>query len=297
MIDFLNKPYPHDSFSLKDIRANLWIGLFISIFLIVFQPFGANEWQTNHKILKLLGFGFVSFLFPSIIQLLLSLLFSNNAWMDNWKIWKEILAILIVLVFIAFGNMFLAYLYGLTYFYLNQFIPVLTITCLIGAFPVTASVAFKYQRFLSLNKKTANEIDQEIEKRKTRESTGEPAAVKTAGPIIFIAENNKDTFELFPHQLLYIESADNYSTIFFMDHHKKKKELIRSSLKRLESQITEASILRCHRSYIVNIASVAHIEGNAQGYRISFKDTEETIPVSRNYGKAILERLRSLSGN
>lgn len=294
MIDFLNKPYPHDSFSLKDIRTNACIGIFIFLFLIVFSPFGINEWETDHKILKLLGFGFVSFLVPSVFQLLLALLFSNSSWLDNWKIWKEILAILVILIFIAFGNMFLAYLYGLSYFYLNQFIPVLTITCLIGLFPVTASVVFKHQKFLSLNKKTADEIDEEIEKRNTRETIQAPATIPSR-LLIFIAENNKDTFELFPRQLLYIESADNYSTIFFIENNKKKKELIRSSLKRLESQITEASVLRCHRSYIVNIANVAHIEGNAQGYRISFKEVEDTIPVSRNYGKIILERLKSLS--
>jgi len=294
MTDFFNRSYPHEPFSVKNIRGNLGIGLFISFFLIVFQPFEINEWETNYKILKLLGFGFVSFLFCSLVQVLLVFLFSKNSLADNWKVWKEILIILLIVVSITFGNMLLANLYRLSHFYFSQFIYVLTITFLTGIFPIIASVAFKYQKFLSMNKKMAREIDQEIESRKARESTSS-SSVLSNERIILIAENNKDTFELFSRQLLYIESTDNYSTIFFMTDGKKKKELIRASLKRLETQITTPLIARCHRSYIVNLSNAAHITGNVQGYRITFNGTEDTIPVSRNHGKDILERIKAMN--
>jgi DNA-binding LytR/AlgR family response regulator len=98
-----------------------------------------------------------------------------------------------------------------------------------------------------------------------------------------------------PEELLFIESADNYSNIVFYRNNKVNKQLLRGSLKRIESQITFPFIVRCHRSYIVNLKMINHIKGNAQGYRIDFKvELKDTIPVSRNYSKALFERLESL---
>jgi DNA-binding LytR/AlgR family response regulator len=51
--------------------------------------------------------------------------------------------------------------------------------------------------------------------------------------------------------------------------------------------------MRCHRAFIVNTKNVSHIEGNAAGYRLSLKSTENKIPVSRNYGPAITEKLKA----
>ena len=113
--------------------------------------------------------------------------------------------------------------------------------------------------------------------------------------LVLIAENEKDRLELKSEELLYIESADNYSTIVFTKNNKITIHLLRGSLKRIESQITFPFILRCHRSYIVNLKQINHIKGNAQGYRIEFKaELRDTIPVSRNYSKALFERLESL---
>ena len=110
---------------------------------------------------------------------------------------------------------------------------------------------------------------------------------------ILPAENNKDTFELKAESLLYIESINNYCELVSYENNALKKQLIRSTLKRIESQINGSSLLRCHRAFIVNLHFVSHIDGNAQGYRISLKGAEKIIPVSRQYGKAILERLKN----
>jgi hypothetical protein len=292
MIAFLNKPYPYDAFSLKEIRENFFIGLFIFLFLLIFKPFGINEWETDHKILKLLGFGFVSFLGPTLVQLVLSFFSSSSEWEDSWKVWKEILIIVIIIVLIALGNLVLANFYEIGSFNISEFIRILTLTCLVGLFPVVVTIALKHQRFQSMNKKRAEEIDKEIEKREARKKET-LVTEKSTSRLQFIADNNKDILEIFLQQLLYVESADNYCNIVFLSENKIQKKMLRGSLKRFESQITESSVIRCHRSYLVNIFNVVRIAGNAQGYRLSFKNSEITLPVSRNYGKAILERLRS----
>ncbi len=335
MLSFLNKPYPYNIFSKKDFYSNLGIGCFVALFLIVFQPFDISLWQTNYKALKISGFGLVSFLCPFLFKLCFDLLFKSDKREDHWVVWKEIAAILFVLLLITTGNLIYSYLITIAEFKLIFFMYAFFATILLAIFPVSANVFFKHQRYLKLNNKEAQlleaeinklhdipfinttiiskeepiqntnldvtieskeiELKTEIKELETEPKEEEPPVVNK---LILIAENEKDTFELLPHQLLYIESTDNYSSIIYVDEHGKiKKELIRSSLKRLETQITIPSILRCHRAYIVNLSNVAHITGNAQGYRISFSEVENTIPVSRNYGKVILETLKNLNKN
>ncbi|MGZ3884870.1 MAG: LytR/AlgR family response regulator transcription factor [Bacteroidia bacterium] len=288
MLSFLNKPYPYFPFSFRDVRINFLIGLFIFLFLLLFQPFGLSEWRTDRETLKLMGFGTVSFITPLGFKLVCMLCFKTERWPDNWTVWKEILVIITVIVLIAFGNLLFAYGIGLAAFHIRPFLYALLATTLIGCFPVTLSVVLKYNRFLTLNEEDAGKMEAELHKRNSK-----PARPDNT-QLIFTAENEKDKLGMFPDQLLYIESADNYSNVVFMQGELKNRELIRSSLKRLESQINNTHIIRCHRSFIVNLNAISHIEGNAQGYRISFKQVEDTVPVSRNYGKEILDRLKTL---
>jgi len=58
-----------------------------------------------------------------------------------------------------------------------------------------------------------------------------------------IAENGKDMLELSEDSLLFIESADNYSTIFYEKDGNLQKELLRSSLTRIEAQIASENIV------------------------------------------------------
>jgi DNA-binding LytR/AlgR family response regulator len=48
---------------------------------------------------------------------------------------------------------------------------------------------------------------------------------------------------------------------------------------------------RCHRAYIVNLAAVEHVSGNAQGYKLHLKDVAELIPVSRNLNSVLSSKL------
>lgn len=299
MFSFLKKPYPYYSFSFRDVYSNFLIGCFVAFFLIVFQPFGVSIWQTDYKVLKLLGFGFVSFICPLIFRLISTSIFKKQNPEETWTVWKETLGLLLVLVFIALGNLCYGNLIRISHVNFQELVLALAATLLLGLFPITANVLLKYNRFVTLNQKDAELMEAEVLDFQHRVEVGNPIKedieqTKTE-VLILIAENDKDKIELKPDELLFIESADNYSNIVFYRNNKVNKQLLRGSLKRIESQITFPFILRCHRSYIVNLKLINHIKGNAQGYRIDFKmDIYDTIPVSRNYSKALFERLESL---
>jgi hypothetical protein len=299
MLSFLKKPYPYYTFSVRDIYSNFLIGCFVAFFLIVFQPYEIPLWQTDAKILKLIGFGFVSFICPLVFRFIFTLVLKNRNIEETWTVWKEILGLLSVICFIALGNLFYGNLIKISHFNFQELTLALAATFLLAVFPITANVAIKYNRFLALNQKDAELMEAEVlhfqNKVETENSIKtEHNEIINNGLLVLIAENEKDKIEIIAEELLFIESADNYSNIIFYKNNKVNKQLLRGSLKRIESQITFPFIVRCHRSYIVNLKLINHIKGNAQGYRIDFKiDQIDSIPVSRNYSKALFERLES----
>jgi len=317
-LSFLNKPFPRSEISKRSIRTSFFVGCFVALFLIVFQPFDLSQWQTHNKALKLVGFGAVSFIIPLLISTIIALLINKKPIEDNWTVGKEILAILVILVCIALGNMLYGRLLYVMSFTWNGFLFAFSSVVLIGIFPVSLHVFLKHNKLLKINLEKAISANEHLHTNENKneiqhtsnipvedpipdmpdhlvgEKKKETEEVKKENTIILIAENEKDKIEFLPKQLLYIESADNYSNIVFIENDKIKKQLIRSSLKRIESQLKFDFIVRCHRTFIVNLKNVKNVEGNAAGYKLNFDIENYFVPVSRNYGNSTIEKLRSL---
>lgn len=83
--------------------------------------------------------------------------------------------------------------------------------------------------------------------------------------------------------LLYIESTDNYVTIFFNNEGKADKLLVRNTLKNLESVFDELPVLRCHRSFIINVNNIKVGQKTSGKFLLSLKKCDAVIPVSRKY--------------
>jgi len=289
MFSFLNKPYPQTENFRKSLIVGFCVGAFVAFFLIVFQPFNISLWLDPAKNLKLAGFGLVSFVCSIFLSACLLFVPASEK-EDNWKVWKEILVIICIVLLIAGGNLFYSDLIGIGSISLKGYFRFILITFSVGIFPIALSVIVKYNRFLKLNQKNATEINTILDEK--------PVAVPTAASneirqLVLIAENEKDKLEMPWQQLLYIESADNYSQVHYLEGETPRKTLVRGSLKRMEQQCQPFSeIARCHRAYIVNLSRVSHVDGNAAGYKLSLKNTQTQVPVSRNFGGQIIEKLK-----
>lgn len=303
VFSFLNKSYPYTGNLKRRLLYNILIGCFISLFLVVFKPFGLNLWVTDYKILKLAGFGLVSFLIPSLVASLMLIITPKKILEDQWKVWKEILLVVIVIALIAFGNLAYMAIWDITSITLSGYANILLATCLIGIFPVTGFVVLKYNQLLKINLAQAKMVNEALHRHVSPHAPAKaidevngslPVNTSATNMLVLVAENGKDKIELSTEQVLYIESADNYSDIIYKEGKERKKQLIRSSLKRMEAQISDANIIRCHRTFIVNLGKVKSIEGNAAGYRLYLYDTDDVVPVSRNYGSSVVEKLKLL---
>jgi DNA-binding LytR/AlgR family response regulator len=110
--------------------------------------------------------------------------------------------------------------------------------------------------------------------------------------LTLIAENEKDKVEIYINELLYIEASDNYSSVYFKKHGEVKKQLLRGSLKRMEDQLKSCElVVRCHKSFIVNVSKISKVSGNAQGYKLHIPEIDTEIPVSRKFPKSILDKI------
>ncbi|MBR8534790.1 LytTR family transcriptional regulator [Carboxylicivirga sediminis] len=90
--------------------------------------------------------------------------------------------------------------------------------------------------------------------------------------------------------LLYLQGADNYVTIYYSNHNKQEKFLLRNTLKRLEDTLKPFEVIRVHRSYMVNFQKVKLIERTKEGLRIKLNTQPLVeVPVSKTYTGAVFE--------
>jgi hypothetical protein len=84
--------------------------------------------------------------------------------------------------------------------------------------------------------------------------------------------------------LLYLQAADNYVTIFYNHQQKPAKYMLRSSLKLIENDLTYSPLIRCHRSYMVNFEKVKIIRREKDGLKLELESQVPIeIPVSKTY--------------
>ena len=106
--------------------------------------------------------------------------------------------------------------------------------------------------------------------------------------IIIRSQNNKETIETSYENLFFVRSDGNYCTVFMKNNEKLQKKIIRVTLKKLQNELSEKKkIVRCHKSYIVNLNKVKKVTGNARGYNFFIDDVDFSIPVSRNFSKEL----------
>lgn len=91
--------------------------------------------------------------------------------------------------------------------------------------------------------------------------------------------------------LYYIKAEDNYINVFYQRSGVIASYLLRCKMKTIEDNCAESSsLMRCHRSYIVNIKKVSVLHNEADGFVLDFeREGLESIPVSKTYSQKVLE--------
>ncbi len=116
--------------------------------------------------------------------------------------------------------------------------------------------------------------------------------------ISFRDEKGVLKFSIKKEDLLYIEAADNYIIIHYNDHQKPGKYMIRTTLKRIEDELSWTGLVRSHRSFMVNIDNVMMIRKEKDGLIIGFDSpVNVNIPISKTYLDVFVKKLSRFSVN
>jgi len=265
-----------------DIARYRWlfalsIGLFLALFLLVFQPFGVNNFDpTFHISLEFaLAVGAFGLLVTATVAanefllrpLVLKRLTSRR--LIGWLAWTFLL--------IATGVfLFYNWLGNWHDFHWSSYLGFIRDISLLISLPVAGFLFYIRHEWL-------------------KSEYVQLQAIHLAGPaprlVHFSSDNGKDQVSVALDDLLYLESQDNYVAVTWVEGGARRASLIRSSLKRLEEILDEPLLLRCHRSFIVNLARVRGCRGNRHGLQLTLEGADRTVPVSRAWTANILEKL------
>lgn len=130
---------------------------------------------------------------------------------------------------------------------------------------------------------------QQIEALREYIEKQEEARQETTENINFYALGGKLAFSTHRVNVLYIESADNYSNIHYINEGKEETFILHNSLKNLDNEKKYPGLLRCHRGYMVNIDNVKLLRKEKDGLVIELTQGGKPIPVSRTYNERVVK--------
>ncbi|HMB61538.1 MAG TPA: LytTR family DNA-binding domain-containing protein [Eudoraea sp.] len=255
------------------------IGLFLYIFLLAFLPFGVDNYNPNHSYSLEFLFELGYFIpITSLISLFnefgIKSLFKKHlsyGFIIGWTLWSFVLLGLVI--FITYN-----YLGDWHDWKLSSAIGFVADVSKILVFPMAGT--FVYFRYRALQEKFdgfLTNIERSIDDRQM---------------IRFTGQGTKDKISVTVADFLYARTQDNYVELYFLKNGQLSRFLIRCSMTAMYDSLEYDFLVRCHRSYMVNLYNVASIKGNRNDLRITMSHAEETIPVSRTYVDGTLEGLK-----
>lgn len=278
------KQYLHQPYPLYEKRWNIIfaISLFISFFMLFFQPFGLSAFESEYRLYFEIGYGVVTFLVLLIDLFAFPFLFKKTFKFRQWTVLKQIIWQIWILVSIGivnflYSSFFLSFSNNLKAFFYFQLY-----TLLVGVIPVVVVTVINQNRLLAENLKIANDYNNDF----TAKTDNAPDNEK----VCLVAENSKDRLEVNSSDLIYITSTGNYIQAFYQKENELKSIVLRNTLKQTEDQLKENhSMIKCHRAFLVNKNKIVRVKGNSQGLRLVLEGTDEEIPVSRNLSKSLMD--------
>jgi hypothetical protein len=266
------------------------LGLCIFLFLQVFQPFGLSSLPGSwHKTMILAGYGVVTFGVVAINGTLLPTIFRRTYSPTTWTLLKDLLyfGVLNFLSVSVVNVFYTAWAFGYDVS-ANRLLFAIFSTFTVGLLPFAVLLLYRHNRLLRQNLQLAGEMNDQLPPVVSNPNTTvetptmEQEATSTA-TITVRSDNGYEQLSFTPSDFLYAESADNYVKFCVLANGTPSTKMLRLTMKQAEEQLQNHSgVVRCHRSYLVNVHHVRHVEGNAQGLRLTMHNSDAEIPVARS---------------
>jgi|GEM_PF-755115 len=273
-------------FSLLDTVGNklIFIGLVTIIsllFMYTFVPFNINNWYNADKpaLLKI----FSLFSFSGTLTLLFTQ-FGLRRWLrlQQLSIAQYFFLFIGEIMILSFGIMACDWILDNPDFSLNNYLNTFNYALLIAIPPYAISllILFGAQQY-----KLAHNLSVVVTEHKPLSDN-----------LLIGDENGKLILTLHPNNILFFKSEDNYVDVYYLLGGEVKTELIRTTLKKIESTCDYSGLVRVHRSYTINIKTVSSSKRTHKGYVLQFDPLPDMqVPVSASYQKQFEECFTGIS--
>lgn len=105
----------------------------------------------------------------------------------------------------------------------------------------------------------------------------------------FFAKGGRLAFSTRMGNILYIEAADNYVNIHYLNGEKEETFILFNSMKNIEKSFAGTSLMRCHRGYMVNADNVRLMRKESLGLVLEINHCAKTIPVSKSFAEPVTQ--------
>ena len=265
----------------------LFTAIFALVFINIYAPFGVDSWLNVTD--------FQLFFYSSIVILIGMLVIALSRLMMYLLSRKKSIRYGEYALWIFGEILSMAFVYALIQRFFLQgqkdFMEILRNTVRITAFIILLPYAI-YWLYLSFKEKYNLLEKMSITRPGNNENTDERKNAVTWSMIPFRDEKGILRFSVKQEDLLYLEAADNYVLIHYLDGNKQLKYMIRTTLKRIEQEFPAKNLVRCHRSFMINIDHVRTIRKEKEGLIINFESPVNiTVPISKTYLDVFIRKL------
>lgn len=262
------------SYSFFQERAYKWtqtlsMGVFLYLFLIAFLPFGVSNYNPNHEytgsfLLEISIFGLITLLASVWNEFFLKRLLPQPIRLPHiigWSLWTTLsVGVVLFITYNYLGNW-----HDWTF---KSGIKFVLEVSMVFIFPIAGT--FIYFNYQSLKSKYDAILTSESE-------------VDTRQLIKLTGQGTHDQLAVAADDFLYARAQDNYVELHFLRNGTNQSELFREKLSGLLAQVDDDFIIRCHRSYLVNLLAVTSIKGRSSDLKLFLKNTDQPLPVSKTY--------------
>lgn len=260
------------------IKLVSFTAVFAVTFINIYQPFGSRSWVSTPL---------YYFLYTSLIVLAGFVVIAISRIVMYYWNKRQHITYFQYGVWILFELMFMALFFTLFVTSLNPQAEAITTfkesfvnTLLIILFPYL--LCFLYFSWV--------EKERLLEEHKELQATD----TSTSRMIDFCDERNVLRLSVMKSNILYIEAADNYVSIYYFKKNGVSRFMLRNSLKALEKYLSDTGIVRCHRSYMVNLEYVNVIRRQREGIFLELNiPNVPDIPLSPKYSDHVDTWLRT----
>lgn len=270
--------------------------IFSLIFVNIYRPFNSTEWlpEINNwkyllysSLLVIIGMGTISL---SRFGMHLFVRSKKNISLETYILWILIEVVILSFFYVLIG-LWLLPAEKLSWHDMDTVLSALkksiANTSLMLLIPYVISIlVFKIR-----------DLERQLAEMSQKKTAGEGVAEQTVTDVVeFKDERGRIGLSTKVDNVLYVESADNYVIVRYLNNDAVNELFLRNSIKKVSEELQDTSIQRCSRSMLVNFSHVDSItkRGGELWLHLNVPALKE-IAVSRVYNDRASELFKAFS--